>query len=134
MLSILQFGFQKETGVPQALYTAKLVLQHLLNQGIPPIQSFVDQCGSRQTGRNTKSEKLPNTRDKSGDGDDDKHEGNYKHSMGGLKGVPTGERSTTGRFPVTNYIHHIHGLSNKDVECKADASNTGATQHTRLCG
>ena len=42
MLTALQFGFKKATGVPQAIYTAKLALQHMLNQGQTPIQVFVD--------------------------------------------------------------------------------------------
>ena len=36
MLSPNQFGYQKNTGVPQALYTAKLNMQHLLNQNKLP--------------------------------------------------------------------------------------------------
>jgi len=42
MLSPMQFGYQKRTGVPQALYTAKLTMQHLINQGTLPIQIFID--------------------------------------------------------------------------------------------
>ena len=42
MLTSWQFGFQKTIGVPEALYTAKLVIQYLINQGQSPIQLFVD--------------------------------------------------------------------------------------------
>ena len=42
MLTAWQFGFQKHIGVPEALYTAKLTIQSLLNSGQIPIQVFID--------------------------------------------------------------------------------------------
>jgi len=104
MLSPYQLVIRKKkTGV---LHTAKLTMQHLVNQNKLPIQIFIDVAAAYDSVEWDKLEhilqlkKLHTNRNQPDYESHDPHESHYQHCMGRLRSLPS---SKEGYHKETHY-------------------------------